>query len=118
MLIVSGSISSSGPLVNYREISVSSSGDVSWVNTVSKSSLTNLYAGVPSKAFLHLDAGEYDAKGTILTLTENRMVGLIKHVVSQGGEAGTAYRVTANGRTRKALVEIIGSTGDELEDVD
>lgn len=109
---------SSGPLVNYREISVSSSGDVSWVNTVSKSSLTNLYAGVPSKAFLHLDAGEYDAEGAILTLTENRMIGLIKHVVSQGGDAGTAYRVTANSRTRKALVEIIGSAGDELEDGD
>lgn len=109
---------SSGPLVNYREISVSSSGDVSWVSTVSKSSLTNLYAGVPSRVFLHLDAGEYDVDGTTLTLTENRMIGLIKHVVSQGGVAGTTYRVTANGRTRKALVEIIESTGDELEDGD
>lgn len=109
---------SSGALVNYREISVSSSGDVSWVNTISKSSLTNLYAGVPSKASLHLDPGEYDADGTTLTLTENRMIGLIKHVLSQGGDAGTAYRVTANGRTRRALVEIIGSTGDELEDCD
>lgn len=82
---------SSGPLVNYREVGVSGSGDVSWVNAVSKSSLTNLYAGVPSKAFLHLDAGEYDANGTMLTLTENRVIGLIKHVISLGG-------TTAQGR--------------------
>lgn len=108
----------SGPLVNHREVSVSSSGDVSWINTVSKSSLINLYAGVPSNAFLHLGEGDYDAGGTTLTLTEHRMIGLIKHVVSQGGAAGTAYKVTANSRTRKALVDIIGATVDELEEGD
>lgn len=107
---------SSGPLVNHREVSVSSSGDVSWVNTVSKSSLSNLYAGVPAKAFLHLGEGDYDAGGIMLTLTETRMVGLIKYVVSLGGTAGTAYKVTANGRTRRALVEVMGATEDEFEE--
>ena len=44
------------------------------------------------------------------------MVGLIKYVVSLGGTAGTAYKVTANGRTRRALVEVMGATEDEFEE--
>lgn len=108
----------SGPSINFREVSVTGLGDVSWVNTISPSSLMNLYAGVPSRASLHLLGGDYDAEGTTLTLVDSRIVGLIKLLVAKGGTAGTMYRVTANARIRTMSVEIIGSAEDELDDSD
>jgi len=104
-----------GSLVNFKEVDVTSNGDVSWVNTLSRSSITNQYAGVPRKALLHLPEGQYTADGSMLNLTEQRMVGLIRHVVAKGGGAGTLYRTTANGRLRTAKVEIIGQEGPDDE---
>lgn len=105
-----------GPRVNFKEVDVTSNGDVSWVNTLSKSSMSNLYAGVPSKALLHLPEGQYAADGSVLTLTEQRMVGLIRHVVAKGGGAGTLYRTTVNGRLCTAKIEIIGQEDSDDED--
>jgi hypothetical protein len=96
-----------GPLINFKEVDVTSNGDVSWVNTISKSSMSNLYAGVPSKALLHLPEGQYSADGSELTIKEHRVVGLIRLVVANGGGVGTLYRTTVNARTRTAKVEII-----------
>lgn len=105
-----------GPLINFKEVDVSSNGDVSWVNILSKSSMFNMYAGVPSKAALHLVEGQYAADSTALIITEHRVVGLIRLVVANGGVAGTLYRTTVNARTRTAKVEIIGQEDADDED--
>lgn len=105
-----------GPLINFKEVDVSSNGDVSWVNILSKSSMSNMYAGVPSKATLHLAEGQYAADSTALTITEHRVVGLIRLVVANGGVAGTLYRTTVNARTRTVKVEIIGQEDADDED--
>lgn len=106
----------SGPLVNFKEVDVTRSGDVSWVNTLSKSSMSNMYAGVPSKALLHLPEGDYSADGAVLSITEHRMVGLVRLVMSNGGVAGTLYRTTANARMRTVKVEIVGQEDQDDED--
>jgi transcriptional regulator with XRE-family HTH domain len=105
-----------GALINFKEVDVSSNGDVSWVNLLSKSSMSNMYAGMPSKAALHLAEGQYAAGSTALTITEHRVVGLIRLVVANGGVAGTLYRTTVNARTRTAKVEIIGHEDADDED--
>lgn len=105
-----------GPLINFKEVDVTSNGDVSWVNTLSKSSMSNLYAGVPSKALLHLPEGQYAADSTLLSITEHRMVGLIRLVIAKGGGAGTLYRTTVNARMRMVKVEIIGQEDPDDED--
>lgn len=105
-----------GSRINFKEVDVSSNGDVSWVNTLSKSSMSNMYAGVPSKAALHLTEGQYAAESAVLTLTEHRMAGLIRLVIANGGVAGTLYRTTVNARTRTAKVEIIGQEDADDED--
>lgn len=107
-----------GPLINFKEVDVTSNGDVSWVNTLSKSSMSNMYAGVPRKALLHLPEGQYSADGALLTITEHRMAGLIRLVVADGGGAGTLYRTTVNARTRTAKVEIIGQEDPDEEDLE
>ncbi len=106
----------SGSLINFKEVDVTSNGDVSWVNTISKSSMSNLYAGIPSKARLHLSEGHYVAGDTTLTVIEQRIVGLIRLVIEKGGVAGTVYRTTINARIRTAKVEIIGQ--EDLDDED
>ncbi|WP_408952117.1 sigma factor-like helix-turn-helix DNA-binding protein [Lysobacter sp. Hz 25] len=97
-----------GPRINFKEVDVTSNGDVSWVNVLSESSMSNRYAGVPSTALMHLPEGQYVADSTFLTLTEHRMVGLIPLVVANGGGVGTVYRTTVNARMFTAKVEIIG----------
>lgn len=107
-----------GPLVNFKEVDVTSDGDVSWVNTLSASSMSNMYAGVPSKALLHLSEGQYFANGIVLTITEHRVAGLIRLVVASGGNAGTLYRTIMNTRTRTAKVEILGQEDSEEDDAE
>ncbi len=107
-----------GPRVNFKEVDVTSNGEVSWVNTISVSSMSNQYAGIPSKALFHLPQGQYTVDGKILTITDERMVGLIRLVVAKGGSAGTLYRTTVNGRTRTAKVEIIGQEDQDDEDLE
>ncbi|WP_187308493.1 helix-turn-helix domain-containing protein [Lysobacter antibioticus] len=104
-----------GPLINFKEVDVTGSGDVSWVNTLSGSSMVNLYAGVPSKALLHLSEGQYATNGASLTLTGCRMVGLIRLVIASGGVPGALYRTTVNARARTAKVEIIGRQDSDDE---
>jgi transcriptional regulator with XRE-family HTH domain len=103
-----------GPLVNFKEVDVTSDGDVSWINTLSASSMSNMYAGVPSKALMHLPEGQYFADGVLLTITEHRVAGLIRHVVANGGGAGTLYRTTMNARTHTARIDILGQ--EDLEE--
>jgi transcriptional regulator with XRE-family HTH domain len=97
-----------GPLINFKEVDVNSEGDVSWMNVVSNSSMSNMYAGVPSKARLHLPDGQYLSNETVLTLVDQRMVGLTRLVLASGGKAGTIYRTTANARSRSVRVEVVG----------
>lgn len=107
-----------GPLINFKEVDVTRNGDVSWVNTLSASSMSNMYAGVPSKALLHLPEGQYSADGAIITITNLRAVGLIRLVVSSGGGAGTLYRTTVNARTRMVKIEIIGQEDLDEDDLE
>ena len=105
-----------GLRINFKEIDVTSNGDVSWVNSLSTSSMSNMYAGLPRKAHLHLPEGQYVADRKLLTITEHRVVGLIRLVIANGGRAGTLYRTTVNARTRTAKVEIIGQEDSDEED--
>lgn len=57
---------------------------------------------------MHLTEGQYIADTVALTITENRVVGLIRLVVANGGMAGTLYRTTLNASTRTGKVEIVG----------
>lgn len=104
-----------GPRINFKEVDVTSGGDVSWVNTLSKSSMTNLYAGVPSKALLHLPEGQYSAGSAKLTITEQRVTGLVRLVIAHGGVAGSLYRTTANSITQMVTVQIIGQADQDDE---
>lgn len=105
-----------GPRINFKEVDVRSNGDVSWVNMLSKASLTNLYAGVPRKARLHLSEGPYTATGATLSIVDTRMTGLVRLVLNLGGSIGTLFRVTANARRRTATVELLGQ-GEADEDL-
>jgi transcriptional regulator with XRE-family HTH domain len=105
-----------GARINFKEVDFTSNGDVSWVNILSKSSVSNMYAGVPRKATIHLTDGQYTAGDAVLTLTESRVVGLIRIVVAKGGVDGTLYRTTLNARTRMAKVVLIGE--EDLDDDD
>ena len=103
-----------GTAANFKEVDILSNGDVSWTTTLSQGSLTNSYAGVPRKALIHLPEGQYEAFGETLFLNSGRFVGLVRMMVAAGGVAGTVFKVTANGRSRTAFIEVLAQ--EDLED--
>lgn len=87
---------------------VTRNGEVGWASTLNKNAIANQQACVPTKARPYLPEGQYHAGGRVVTLTRNRMAGLVRLVVARGGRAGSVYRTTVNPRQRTIAVQILG----------
>lgn len=94
-----------GP-VGKRTIEIDEHGRVCWEHVLTRGAVNNHAASLPARAKAAVPEGRYQlSDGHYLTVVEDRIAGLVPHVVRAGAQPGWTYRVCIDVARQCAMVD-------------